>query len=241
MPRFFISQTPQGNQVVLTDKEMHHLVHVYRASPGMQVVLFDAAGNEYQAQVTTYNKKEVHLLILTQEQQRHAGSEKILLAQALLKSKSWDLLLQKSMELGLEKLLPVISEHIAAGPETAGRYERWQKVLLAAAKQCGRNNILHIATPQKFATLLQETAHVPLRILAHNDNQLPSLKKVLTQYLAPQQQVLVIVGPEGGFSKQELQQAQSAGVILFSLGYYTLRAETAALSLLATLNFYYSD
>ena len=143
------------------------------------------------------------------------------------------------MELGLPYLFPVITKHLASGSQSAGREERWERVLIAAAKQCKRDTLLTIAPPMAFADFLVLTADFPLRVMAHTDESLPSLKTQLRQHTLDQP-ILAIVGPEGGFAEDEITQARAHGVQLFSLGRYTLRAETAALAIIANLNFHFA-
>jgi 16S rRNA (uracil1498-N3)-methyltransferase len=237
--RFFLAQAPQAGTAVLNGEEMHHLLHVYRGRPGMHIELFDREGVHYEALITTCDKKTVHLQILSRQEPLPTTHTKIVLAQALIKSKSWDVVLQKCMEIGVDRLIPIISDHLADGPDCAGHEERWEKVLIAAAKQCGRTSLMAISPPQKMAALLTTTAHMPLRFMAHNDPTLPNLKSALTRFSAPPTHVLLAIGPEGGFSRQELLLAANAGVVLFQFGRYTLRAETAALVMASVLQFYF--
>ena len=130
------------------------------------------------------------------------------------------------------------------------RKERWQKILISAAKQCGRNLIFPILPSTSFSKVLEKTADIPIRLLAHSKLELPSMKSVLEK-LAPlskekqntkeEKRILLMVGPEGGFSDREIELAIESKVHLFSLGSYTLRAETAALASIANLNFYFSS
>lgn len=219
---------------------MHHLLHVYRARPGMQIALFDRDGMQYEAVISACNKKAATLEILSCQPPPPPPPVRIVLAQALVKSKSWDVILQKCMELGVYRLVPVIPEHLADGPDCAGHPERWEKVLLAAAKQCGRTSLMPIAPACKLTTLLAVGAtSASLRLLAHNDTALPTLKSCLARHPEMSGEVLLLVGPEGGFSRQELAVAQAQGITMFQFGRYTLRAETAAVALVSALHFHF--
>lgn len=239
--RFYISN-PVGNaaQITLTGPEQHHLVHVYRVAPGMAVELFDSTGKCYAAKVKFCTEQTVELEILKQQPVTQQGHVEIILAQSFIKSQHWDLLLEKAMELGLDTLLPMIPQHLASGQHTAGKEERWQRVMIAAAKQCGRNSLISIQPPRSFAQILENTGHIPLRILAHKAPNIPSLKTILDKQTSPPSQVLVMIGPEGGFSNQELQAAQAAGVQFAHLGENILRAETAAWVSISFIQMYFA-
>lgn len=241
MTHFYIKTPARADEIVLTGPEQHHLTRVHRAQVGDHIWLFDEAGGEYQAEIVGCDSREVKLRVLQRRSANRPAPLRISLAQGLLKSKTWDLLLQKSMELGLDCLRPVLTEYVACGANTAGRCERWQQVLIAAAKQCGRSVVFPIAPLQKFPETLSATSHIPLRLLAHNEATLPSLKSVLDRVEKPVSEILVIVGPEGGFSAKELALAGQMGVQMFSLGAYTLRAETAAMAIVANLRFFFFD
>lgn len=245
MPRFFIESIVADNEeICLTGSEMHHLVHVYRAKPGMHVLLFDKSSLEYKAQVIEIAKKSVKLQIIARRKLADAAPKiKIVVAQGLLKNKSWNILLQKSMELGLYRLLPMVSEYSTVGKrelQTSARNGRWQKIVIAAAKQCGRTSLLDIAEPQTFCQVATTATGYPLRLIAHNDIRLPSLKDTLARNQCRDlASILVMIGPEGGFSDQELELAKQQNAKAFCLGAATLRAETAALAIIANLNFYF--
>lgn len=238
--RFFIDRPPENAEVVLDGDEHHHLAHVFRLNPGDEVRLFDREGREYLAEIAVCGKRRTTLRILGTCESAVEFRVEIVLAQALLKSKTWDDLLCKAMELGLGSLRPVWTDYMAAGPDTAGRQERWEKILVAAAKQCGRTRLLPIAAPVRFGELLEKSGDFPLRIMAHNAPSLPTLKAVLDSKPGISK-VLAMVGPEGGFSEGEVEQARGAGVRLFTLGPATLRAETAAMAVIANLRFYFAD
>ena len=143
------------------------------------------------------------------------------------------------MEMGLHAIHPVITQHAAIGEKTAGKEERWQKILIASAKQCGRYDLLKIERPRSFLSLLEETRGIPLRLMAHRQEALPFFKEVMDAHAYGISEVLVLVGPEGGFSEQEISLAGNHGVHAFTMGPHTLRAETAAIAVIANLQFYF--
>ena len=240
MRRFFLEQQVFNDEISLSKREKHHMVNVFRFKPGVEVELFDVEGYEYIAQVIACDKKEIKLRILSKKYKKEEKKLKIYLAQGLIKTKKWDLLLQKSMELGLHCLYPVLTKNLASGANTAGRCERWNKVLISAAKQSGRNSLIDIKPIKTFEEVLEESKKFDIKILAHNDSSLPHLKNVLDSYEKNFNKDMVMIGPEGGFTEKEIELARQNNITLFSLGSYILRAETAAIAIIANLNFYNS-
>ncbi|MBP7020595.1 MAG: 16S rRNA (uracil(1498)-N(3))-methyltransferase [Planctomycetes bacterium] len=239
MPRFYISHEIQDQEAILVDPERHHLIDVYRASINMEVELFDVRGNQYLAKLISYNNKEARLKILQKIVKQQKNNIEIYLAQSLIKSKNWDFILTKCVELGVDGIYPMITQHIAGGKYVAGKEERWEKLLITAAKQSGHTSFPKIFSIMNFLETLQATSDFPLRLMAHNDPQVPFLHSFLKQQTTIPTKVLLMIGPEGGFSEIEVQQAQENGVNSFLLGSYTMRAETAAIAGLANLNFYW--
>ena len=240
MTRYYLPQVPESEEIMLEGSEAHHLLHVRRVQPGNMVTLFDNEENEYQARVVACRRKKVVLEIISSRSCVVEYTLDYCLAQGLLKSKSWDLLLQKTMELNLPALVPMQTEHTAVGDLRAQNPDRWQKILLAAAKQCGRSKILKLLPARTFKQMLEQSQDFDLRLLAHCTPELPHIKEILNQFSAKPQKLLIMVGPEGGFSNQEVNLAAEAGFQVVSLGPHTLRAETAALTAVANLEFYYS-
>lgn len=240
MAHFFLEKPPLENEIVLRGQERHHLMDVYRATPGMRVTLFDRMGIEYDAEIISCHEKEMHLRILEKRHPSPPEDLQIFLAQGIIQSQNWDLLLQKAMELDLYGLFPMITQHLGRGKQSAGKPERWEKIMIAAAKQCHRSHFIQIFPMMSFAEVLEKTTSFSLRLLAHPYNAEP-LKTVLDSQSSTPRQILVMVGPEGGFSEGELAQAKEQGIAFCSLGKYTLKAETAALALISNLHFYFSD
>ena len=191
----------------------------------------------YDGKIVSLSKKKVCVEIISQYVNESTFPVKLNLVQALVKSKKWDMILQTSMELGLQTITPMICERIAAGRNTAGRRERWSKVILAAAKQSERPYLLDIKEMQTFSDILKDNDS-PI-LLAHTNPQLPSMHTVLKS-LKQTQELTILIGPEGGFSDAEIQQAQLHSAKLFSLGKQILRAETATAAIIANIHFYFS-
>ncbi|BBM85317.1 RsmE family RNA methyltransferase [Candidatus Uabimicrobium amorphum] len=238
MSHFFVEKQPQDqdNQITIEGPEANHIINARRAQIGEEIKLFDKSAHCYHGKIISIAKKKVCVEIVSRYVNESTFPIKLNLAQALVKSKKWDMILQTSMELGLQTLTPMMSERVAAGINTAGRRERWSKVILAAAKQSERPYLLDIKEMQTFSDILQDSSPT---LVAHTDPQIPSMHTVLKS-LENVDKLTVIIGPEGGFSNSEIQQAQQHGAKLFSLGKQILRAETATAAIIANIHFYFS-
>ena len=238
MSHFFTENMPQDNLLIIEGSEANHIVNARRAQVGDCIHLFDKNARCYRAQIISLAKKKVCLQILESYVHDSVFPIDFHLVQALVKSKKWDLILQTAMELGLQNLTPLLSEHVAAGANTAGRKERWSKVMLAAAKQSERPHLITIHETQTFSQIIAQQER-PI-LLAHTDPELPTMHETLKQLSIPKS-LTVLVGPEGGFSDNEIKQAkQCQHVHFFSLGKQILRAETAAAAIIANILFYFS-
>ncbi len=240
--RFFLSHSAKvGDTTQLEESEQHHLMDVYRCQIGDEVELFDMKGNQYLAYISSCKGRKVFLEITQQTKISAKLPVEVILAQGIIKSQHWDLLLEKAMELGLDYLIPMTTQHLACGKQTAGNPDRWQKIMISAAKQCGRNSLIQVEPIQTFSHVLETSKNIPLRLLAHKDSKFPCLRKVLENLPSTPEKILVIVGPEGGLTEQELHQAESEGCQIFTMGGNTLRAETAAWAILSNINFFFYE
>jgi 16S rRNA (uracil1498-N3)-methyltransferase len=224
--RFFV-ETPIGgaDSARLTDAEAQHLTRVMRAKPGDEVTLFDGSGQEFTARVSAIGKSAVDLEIVDRRLVDRELPHPLTLAVSLPKGDRQKVLVEKLVELGVTRLIPLETERsVAEGTPTA--LARLRRQVIEASKQCGRNRLMEIAQPQTLAQLLAEPPATPRRLLAHPTGNAPKS--------SPPGPALVAVGPEGGFTDAEVASATSSGWEIASLGPRILRIETAALAL-ATL------
>ena len=241
MHRFFIDPTDlTDTQAVLTGEEAHHLVSVLRLKIGASIQLFDGLGRTYEAEVKKISKGRVEAAILSIAEKPITEKAALHLGLALLKGKKMDFIMQKATELGVAGLHPFIAtfsnaRHIAAHRE-AKRLERWQKITREACKQCNRPQPPACYPVVDFDTLLEEAS------AADYDQKLIFWEGEKSQGLqgfvqVPDQpcSVMILIGPEGGFSTEEAEQAKATGFQPITLGKRILRAETAALTAIAIL------
>lgn len=226
--RFFV-ETPIGDAAIarLIDAEAQHLAKVMRAKPGDEIVAFDGSGWEFVARIASLGKSWVELEIIERRQVDRELHHPLTLAVALPKGDRQKVLVEKLVELGVTRLIPLETEHGVA-EATPSALIRLRRQVIEASKQCGRNRLMEIAEPLSLARLIDATRSDEERILAHpSGSALPGL--------APQGSTTAAVGPEGGFTDDEVAQAVAAGWKIASLGPRILRIETAAIALAALL------
>jgi 16S rRNA (uracil1498-N3)-methyltransferase len=200
---------------------------------GELVELIDGAGAAAGACVRTATKSSVTLEILEAAISTREQPLAIELAQALIQPEKFELVLQKACELGVARVTPVISERIDTKPErVAGRTERWQRILIEATKQSGRARVPALGAPEPLAELLARDSP---RVLFDAD-----AAETRTVAAHPDRLVL-LVGPEGGWSEAEIGLATARGCEIRRLGPRRLRAETAAIAALVVAGSIWGD
>lgn len=222
--RFFSDQPITGDEATLADSEAHHLIHVLRVSTGDRVVLFDGSGCEFDASVARITRRDVQFDILARREVDRESPTHLTLAVPLPKGDRSRWLVEKAVELGVARIIPLITARSTSGKEKG--VEKLDRAVIEASKQCGRNRLLEIAAPLKFEELLRAAPGDARRIIAH-----PSEAESLVP--AASSKVITAIGPEGGFTDDEICAAMSAGWLVMSLGPRILRVETAALALAA--------
>ena len=223
MRRFYINpENIDENRAILTGSEAHHLRVVLRLGTGKKIELFDGTGAVYQAVVRDVGKKEI-LLQTISKQLTDEGGPSVHFAQALLKGKKMDFLIQKATELGIEAIHPFTSLHCAAQP-SYDKTKRWEKISLEACKQCGRSKPLTCYPVCDLSQVLKKGKSHDTKLIFWEKE-----KAALDHLLhAPGQSIFILIGPEGGFSNSEVESALQHNFQPISLGKRILRAETAA-------------
>jgi 16S rRNA (uracil1498-N3)-methyltransferase len=217
----------------------HHAVRVLRLRVGHDIILFDGTGGEQRACITEINGGEVGVQRVARSEREAESTLQVWLGQALCVNEKMDLVFQKAVELGVVRLSPINTERsvVRLSIERAQKREQhWQRVVISACEQSGRNRV---PTVDPLASLQEWLATLPTNslklILA------PQAETSLDQLSPPTGPVVVLVGPEGGFSEGEMAAAQAAGFISLRLGPRILRTETAAMALLAALQGRWGD
>ncbi len=238
MPRIIIPSvtlSPQ-KEVRISDKDAHYLINVLRLKKADLLHILDDRGNVHSAEIISINKKEVIAKIKGTEKVNTESSLKLILVQSILKGEKMDLVIQKATELGVKEIYPVISSRTIA--RSTEKYERWHKIAKESVRQCGRTEIPAIHKPILFEDFLRLMDERFKGFIFYEDS-----KKGLKEIIPAQRvsQIYCIMGPEGGFSPDEINMAASKGFIQAGLGPRILRAETATITALGLLQFIYGD
>ena len=221
--RFFLSQTPTEDTARLEGDEARHLARVMRAKTGDTVELFDGQGTSWTATVQAIQRNHVLLRLDQKQSETISNKPTITLAVALPKGDRQKWLIEKITELGTDSLVPLTTTRSVAEP-TAAAISRLQRGVIESCKQSGRNRLLEITQPQSLHNLLT-TSSASLRILACPDGT--PMQSIL---LKPIDNILIAIGPEGGFTDEEIRTANASGFAQMSLCQNILRSETAAIA-----------
>ncbi len=221
---------------MLAGPEAHHLIHVMRAAPGAEVTLFDGSGFEFSATVEKVGRTEVELAVLGREEIDRELPLELTLAVALPKGDRQKWLVEKAVELGVSRIVPLRTDRSVALPVQKA-LARLQRTVVEASKQCGRNRLLEITDPRTWPNLVERNGDVACRLVAHPSHRSEAAEPLPIRSVLPPDglpdAVLLAIGPEGGFSPEEIALATTAGWTCVDLGPRILRIETAALMLAA--------
>jgi len=252
MPKFFIEPPPrkgegkQKAQIIIGGEDAYHLARVLRAKPGERITATDGQGRLYEVVLTEVHPDGVRGEVLKVSADRAEPALKITLAQSLLKGEKMDLVFQKGTEIGVTAFLPFLSARTVARPAPAQfgkKQERWAKIVLAAAKQSGRGLIPAVHPITAWEDLAPLVAG-RFTIVAWEGEANRSLRQALRDcpFAANGEapcEVLLVVGPEGGFAPEEVAMLTAWGAHPVSLGPRILRAETAGPLAAALILYHY--
>lgn len=239
MPRFYVSETLSAGQILpLPDSVVRHL-HVLRTKTGAGIVLFNGNGCAYPARLLSLEKRRAEAEILGEEQPDNESPLYITLIQAVSSGERMDFTLQKSAELGVNEIRPVLSERCVVrlnGERADKRVARWQEIVVSACEQSGRNTVPQVLPLVSYAEALRTLPDNHLQLLLSLNNA-----RTLSAISAPPTRITFMVGPEGGWTANEEQQAFDAGFQSLTLGPRVLRTETAALAAIAAMQTLWGD
>ena len=223
----------------MKEDEARHIGKVLRLGVGDTIYLLDEEGSTYHAMITARDAKTVEVEIVEKIPPQKEPSMEIVLGQAIPKAQKMDLIVQKATELGVSSIIPFLSDRsvpLLDAERSLRKRMRWQKVAVEATKQCGRTIVPQVDAIIPFRGLLNRWDENSLKIMLWEDEKNNTLKDLLKTH-QPSARVVILVGPEGGFSGQEVNMAREAGFHTVSLGKYILRTETAGMSLLSIVHY----
>ncbi len=229
MNRYFLSADAwQEGRLVLTGDEAKHCTRVMRAAVGDQIELFDGAGRSAIGEIESLSRSEVRCRVLSSETHQPVPHP-ITLCQAIPKGGNMELIVQKSVELGVSSIQPLITAHTVARPESLGKKRlKWQRIALEACKQCGQNFFPEVKKPLLFSDWLKSEPQFETAIVASLDDIAVPLKSMLIDSPIAGN-VALLIGPEGDFSEEEYQSAYGLGFKPISFGNIVMRVETATM------------
>ena len=238
MPRFYLPTALAPHTTLnLPDNIIRH-IHVLRLNAGDSITLFNGTGNDFAATLQTIGKRHAECHIHAQRQPENESPLAITLVQAISSGERMDFTLQKSVELGVRTIQPIISERCVvrlSGERADKRVQRWQDIVIAACEQSGRSIVPTVLPIVSFSDYLRQ---MPPEL-----HLMMSLRRATTlRGIAPAPQTLrLMIGPEGGWTPAEEQAALEAGVQTITLGKRVLRTETASLAVLAAMQVLWGD
>jgi 16S rRNA (uracil1498-N3)-methyltransferase len=246
--RFFIKREKIcPPHVIIEGEEFHHLCHVSRAQSGQEVWLFDERGTSYLTRIEEIRKGEAKLLIL-ESKEKDEPNVRIVLAQAILKKNKMEFVLQKATELNVMTIIPVLASRSIARIDrnSEAKLSRWRKITVEASKQSGRSEIPEVTPPETLKKMLEKRREVMKLFL--NERGGECLKDILLFYHSAVSEkavlpssVILLIGPEGGWTVDEEQDILGCGFKAVSLGNLILRAETAAVSSVAMISHFWNS
>lgn len=220
--RFFLSrELAEGESAILEGDDSFHISNVLRLKPGDTIELADSGGRVFASVITTCGK---NVEARAERLQPAAATASISVVQAIPSGKKMDLVVEKLSELGVMRLIPVFTERSVSGGSGAGKLGRWRRLARSAASQARRNTIMEVERPRQLGGWLS-TWDGPLIALVTENDGIP-LGVAVDMVVG---ELVVLVGPESGFSQAELELLRDRGTLLARLGPLLLRTETAAL------------
>lgn len=244
MHRFYLpAQESHGTILTLLEREAHHAAQVLRVRTGDEVVVLDGAGHELICDVGSVSKKNVALSV-REKKFTPPLPYQITLLQAIPKGKIMESIIQKATELGVARIVPLLSERVVTHLDkesSADKREKWQLTTIEAIKQCGQAWLPRVdapITPKDFVSHAEQF-DLPLVASLQNDSRHPReyFEKFFAEHKRKPQSICIWVGPEGDFSPTEMTALKSAGMLPVTLGRLVLRSETAAVYCLSFLNY----
>jgi len=238
-PRIYVEQALDcGQTMALQQDASHHVSRVLRMRVGRRLWLFNGRGGNYLAEIVSISRHQVDVTLLEFNDEQQESTLKITLAQGVSRTQHMDYTLQKAVELGVSKIVPVITEFGNVQFDQQREQKKllhWQLIIISACEQSGRNSVPEILTPMPLSQWL-ETDNNSLKVLLQ-----PGAGLRLSALQLANSSLSLLSGPEGGFSRAEAEQAVSRGYVSVGLGPRVLRTETAAVAAISVCQTLWGD
>lgn len=244
MRRFYIpSEILQDDNISISGGTARHINNVLRLPVGEVIFLFDGEGRGYEAVITAISKGKVAVKIIRERKQAEQTGIFITVFQSLIKGNKYDFVVQKATELGVLRIIPVKAQRCNVHytlQKAEQKVERWKKIAVEASAQCGRSIVPEIYPVCSFVKALDLAKANEFSFLLWEREEKKALKEILASGEVPSS-VAFFVGPEGGFTEEEVKLARGQGIEVVSLGQRILRTETVALVVCSIIQFLWGD
>ena len=241
MHRFFAEPGQIGEkEIVITGADVNHIRNVLRMRTGEEVLIADGRGAEYRCKLTDLSENEVRAQILWKLDGNAELASAVTLFQGLPKSDKMDLIVQKCVELGVDRIVPVSTKRAVVkldAKKEETRLKRWNTISESAAKQSGRGVIPEVSGVMSFEKALEEAKKLEVLLIPYERAEHMAETRRVMGEIRPGQSVGVFIGPEGGFEESEVEEAVTAGAKAITLGKRILRTETAGLAVMSMLSY----
>lgn len=241
MHRFFAEPGQIGEkEIVITGADVNHIRNVLRMRADEEVLIADGRGAEYRCKLTDLGENEVRAQILWKLDGNAELASAITLFQGLPKSDKMDLIVQKCVELGVDRIVPVSTKRAVVkldAKKEQTRLKRWNTISESAAKQSGRGVIPEVSGVMSFGKALEEAKKLDVLLIPYERAEHMAETRRVMGEIRPGQSVGIFIGPEGGFEESEVEEAVAAGAKAITLGKRILRTETAGLAVMAMLSY----
>lgn len=243
MPQFLIApEDAAGETFRLTGAEAFHVVKVLRYSKGQTLDLFDGKGGRFEGTIRDISPEGAVTGTLVKRADAGPSAARVHLYLGLLKAAAWDDALDKAVQLGAASVTPLLTPRTVVllheVERAKSKQERWSRLVMAAAKQCGRGDLPPVQEPVQFRDAIRAVKGQGVILLAWEGLKgVPAGEALATALAGAKGDVFLFIGPEGGFSADEVELARAEGGVCFGLGPRVLRAETAAAAALALVQY----
>jgi 16S rRNA (uracil1498-N3)-methyltransferase len=240
MRRFYLPpQECRSDHLILTGNEAHHAADVLRLKAGDEVAVLDGAGSELACRVETVTRKQVKLEVKDRKTEA-PPPWRITLVQAIPKGKIFEAIIQKATELGVWRIVPLLSQRVTThleGESIEHKAEKWRQTAVEAIKQCGQRWLPQVDPPTTLPALLARGEKFDLTLVASLQEDSRHLRAYFPARARHPKTVCVWIGPEGDLAPEEMESIKGAGALPITLGPLVLRSETAALCALSMINY----
>lgn len=243
MSRFYVTpDSVRGDRINVGREESRHIADVMRLKSGEGVVAFDGTGMQYECVIESAGRGGVILRVdKAYRCEPPSAVPRITLVQAIPKKEKMEMIVQKATELGVAEIVPAVSARtvVRAGRDNGEvRVSRWERIAVSAAKQCGRTTIPKIVAVMRLKDAMDLSGEYGLAIIPCLHEKRISLRGAMPA--GKPSGAVVFIGPEGGFTQDEIDYARGRGIIAVSLGDLVLKSDTAAIAVLSMINFHYT-